>query len=40
MEKMRATISAHDRQKMTEETDMGVKEGDPAITTTIALTAK
>jgi hypothetical protein len=40
MEKMHAIISAHDRQKMTEETDMEVKEGDPAIMTITALTAK
>jgi hypothetical protein len=40
MEKICATISAHDRQKMIEEIDMEVKEGDPTITTTTALTAK
>jgi hypothetical protein len=39
MEKMRATISARDRQRMIEETDMEVKEEDLAITTTTALTA-
>jgi hypothetical protein len=32
MEKMCATINARDRQKMIEETDMEVKEEDPAIT--------
>jgi hypothetical protein len=40
MEKMRATTSGHDRQKMIEETDMEAKGGDPAITITMALTAK
>jgi hypothetical protein len=40
MEKMRATISARDHQRMIEETDMEVNEEDPAITTTTALTAK
>jgi hypothetical protein len=40
MEKMRATISARDRQRMIEETDMEVNGEDPAITTTTALTAK
>jgi hypothetical protein len=40
MEKMRATTNGHDRQKMIEETDMEVKGGDPAITTTMALTTK
>jgi hypothetical protein len=40
MEKMRATINARDRQKMIEETDMEVKEEDPAITTITAPTAK
>jgi hypothetical protein len=40
MEKMHATISALDRQRTIEETDMEVKEEDPAITTTTALTAK
>jgi hypothetical protein len=40
MEKMHATINAHDRQKMIEETDMEVKGEDPAITTTTAPTAK
>jgi hypothetical protein len=40
MEKMRATTSGHDRQRMIEETDMEVKGEDPAITITTALTAK
>jgi hypothetical protein len=40
MEKMRATISAHDRQRMIEQTDMEVNGEDPAITTTTALTTK
>jgi hypothetical protein len=40
MEKMRGTINARDHQRMIEETDREVKEEDPAITTTIALTAK
>jgi hypothetical protein len=40
MEKMRATTNARDRQRMIEEIDMEVKGGDPAITTTTALTAK
>jgi hypothetical protein len=40
MENMRATISACDRQRMIEETDMEVKGEDPAITTTTALIAK
>jgi hypothetical protein len=40
MEKMRATTSEHDRQRMIEETDMEVKGGDPAITITMALTTK
>jgi hypothetical protein len=40
MEKMRATISARDHQRMIEETDMEVNTEDPAITTTTALTAK
>jgi hypothetical protein len=40
MEKMRATISARDHQRMIEETDMEVNKEDPAITTTTALTAK
>jgi hypothetical protein len=40
MEKMRATTNGRDRQKMTEGTDMEAKEGDPAITITMALIAK
>jgi hypothetical protein len=40
MEKMRTTTKGHGRQRMIEETDMEAKEGDPAITTTMALTAK
>jgi hypothetical protein len=40
MEKMRATTNGHDRQKMTEGTDMEAKEGDPAITITMVLTVK
>jgi hypothetical protein len=40
MEKMRATTNGHDRQRMTEGTDMEAKEGDPAITTTMALIVK
>jgi hypothetical protein len=40
MEKMRETTSEHDRQRMIEERDMEVKGGDPAITITMALTAK
>jgi hypothetical protein len=40
MEKMRATISARDHQRMIEETDMEVNAEDHAITTTTALTAK
>jgi hypothetical protein len=40
MEKMRATISARDHQRMIEETDMVVNAEDPVITTTTALTAK
>jgi hypothetical protein len=40
MERMRATINARDHQKMTEKTDMEVKEEDLAITTITALTAK
>jgi hypothetical protein len=40
MENMRATTNEHDRQRMTEETDMEAKGGDPAITITMALTAK
>jgi hypothetical protein len=40
MEKMRATISEHDHQKMIEETNMEDKEEDPAIMTTTVPTAK
>jgi hypothetical protein len=40
MEKMRATISTCDHQRIIEETNMEVNEEDPAITTTTALTAK
>jgi hypothetical protein len=40
MEKMRATTNGHDRQKMTEGTDMEAKEGDPAITIFMALIVK
>jgi hypothetical protein len=40
MEKMRVTINRHDRQRIIEETDMEAKGGDPAITITMALTAK
>jgi hypothetical protein len=40
MEKMCATISARDRQRMIEEIDMEVNGEDPTITTTMALTAK
>jgi hypothetical protein len=40
MEKMRATTSEHERQRMIEEKDMKAKGGDPAITITMALTAK
>jgi hypothetical protein len=40
MEKMRATISARDHQRMIEETDMEVNTEDPATMTTMALTAK
>jgi hypothetical protein len=40
MEKMCATTNRHDRQKMTEGTDMEAKGEDPAIMTTTALTAK
>jgi hypothetical protein len=39
MEKMRATTNGHDHQRMIEKTDMEAKEGDPAITITMALTA-
>jgi hypothetical protein len=40
MEKMRATTKEHDHQRMIEETDTEAKGGDPAITITMALTAK
>jgi hypothetical protein len=40
MEKMLATISARDHQRMIEETDMEVNEEDSTIMTTTALTAK
>jgi hypothetical protein len=40
MEKMRATISARNHQRMIEETDMEVNVEDPAITKTTALTAR
>jgi hypothetical protein len=40
MEKMCATTNGHDRQKMTEETDMESKEGDPTITISVALIVK
>jgi hypothetical protein len=40
MEKMRATISARDHQRMIEETDMEVNIEDPAIKITTALTAR
>jgi hypothetical protein len=40
MEKMRATTSGRDLQKMTEETDMEVKGDDPEITTPTAHIAK
>jgi hypothetical protein len=40
MEKMRATTNGHDRQRMTEGTDMEAKEGDPTITITMALIVK
>jgi hypothetical protein len=40
MEKMHATVSTRDRQRMIEEIDMEVNEEDPVITTTMALTAK
>jgi hypothetical protein len=40
MEKMHATTNGHDHQRMTEVTDMEAKGGDPAITMTMALTAK
>jgi hypothetical protein len=34
------TTNGHDRRRMIEETDMEAKGGDPAITITMALTAK
>jgi hypothetical protein len=37
---MHATTNGHDHQRMIEETDMEVKGGDPAITITMAPTAK
>jgi hypothetical protein len=40
MEKMHATTNRHDRQKMTEGTYIEAKEGDPAITITMALIVK
>jgi hypothetical protein len=40
MEKMHATTNGRDRQRMIEETGMEAKGGDPAITITMALTAK
>jgi hypothetical protein len=40
MEKTRVTTSAHDPRRMTEETDMEVKEGDPETTTIMAIIAK
>jgi hypothetical protein len=40
MEKMRATTNEHDRQRMIEGIDMEAKEGDPAITITMALIVK
>jgi hypothetical protein len=40
MEKMHVTTNRHDRQKMTEETDMEAKEEDPAITITMVLIVK
>jgi hypothetical protein len=40
MEKTHTITNGHDRQRMIEETDMEVKEEDPAITTTMAPTAK
>jgi hypothetical protein len=36
----RSTTNEHDRQKMTEETDTDAKEGDPAITITMAPIVK
>jgi hypothetical protein len=40
MEKMPATISARDHQRIIEETDTKVKGEDPAIMTTTTLIAK
>jgi hypothetical protein len=40
MERMRATINTRDHQRMIEEIGMEVNAEDPAITTTMALTAK
>jgi hypothetical protein len=40
MEKMHATTSGRDPQRMIEETDMEVKEDNPAITTITAPTTK
>jgi hypothetical protein len=40
MEKMHGITNRHDCQRMIEETDMEAKEGDLAITTTMALIAK
>jgi hypothetical protein len=40
MAKTRAITNEHDHQKMTEETDTVAKGEDPAITTTMAPTAK
>jgi hypothetical protein len=40
MEKMRTTTNGHDYQTMIEETDMEAKGEDPAITITMAPTAK
>jgi hypothetical protein len=40
MEKTHATTKGHDRQRMIGETDMEVKEEDPATTTTTAPIAK
>jgi hypothetical protein len=40
MAKIRTTTNEHDHQKTTGETDIVAKGGDPAITTTTALTAK
>jgi hypothetical protein len=40
MEKTHAITNGHDPQRMIEETDMEVKEEDPAITTTTAPISK